>query len=203
MRETGLKEAKAQLRAQYKEWRQQLEPSVKKQMDDCIRGRILRLSAYQKTETVLCYVSTDREIDTRALIPRMIADGKRVAVPRCAAGQPEIAFYYIDSLDDLSAGAYAILEPPPDPARLFFTFPMESVTNHSAFSGEAICLVPGLCFDRHGYRLGYGKGYYDRFLSVFTGAKLGLCYADYLVDELPHGRFDCCVDTVITDTISR
>ena len=65
--------------------------------------------------------------------------------------------------------------------------------------GQALCLVPGLCFDGKGYRLGYGKGYYDRFLAKFRGATLGLCYNDFLQDCLPVGDYDLPVQQIATE----
>jgi len=167
--------------------RKSLDPEVKRQMDARIRERVLRLGSYKNAHTVLCYVSTALEIDTRLLMRQMLDDGKRVAVPCCVPDTPEIIFYFINSMDDLRPGTYSILEPDPlscspcDPAL------------------DALCLVPGLSFDDQGYRLGYGKGYYDRFLASFTGLAIGLCYFRDLTRKLPRGRFDFPVHTMVTE----
>jgi len=60
-------------------------------------------------------------------------------------------------------------------------------------------LVPCLAYDSYGYRIGYGKGYYDRFLSAFEGTKIGLCYSDFKLDKLPRGKYDVKLDVIITE----
>jgi len=59
--------------------------------------------------------------------------------------------------------------------------------------------LPAIIYDKKGYRLGYGKGYYDRFLSSVKGTKAGLIYSDFIIDEIPHGRYDLRADVVITE----
>ena len=95
-------------------------------------------------------------------------------------------FKVVKELDCLSAGSYSIPEPPVD---------AETVTDLSG----TVCLVPGLVFDKAGYRVGYGKGYYDRFLSTYPGTKLGIVYSDFILDRVPRGRFDRRVDTLVTE----
>ena len=62
-----------------------------------------------------------------------------------------------------------------------------------------VCFVPGLVYDKAGYRLGYGKGFYDRYLSSFTGCTIGVVYSDYILPEVPRGRFDMSVDILLTE----
>lgn len=64
---------------------------------------------------------------------------------------------------------------------------------------DSVCLVPGLAFDREGYRIGFGKGYYDRFLLNFSGLTVGMCYNKCIEDNLPRGYYDCPVDILITE----
>ena len=66
-------------------------------------------------------------------------------------------------------------------------------------SGSAVCFVPGLLYDKAGFRLGYGKGFYDRYLSSFSGCKIGVIYSDYILPVVPRGRFDVSVDTLLTE----
>ncbi len=63
----------------------------------------------------------------------------------------------------------------------------------------SICIVPAFMFDKNGYRLGYGKGYYDRYLSRYEGTTIGICYSENLQTELFHGKYDRSVDLVVTD----
>ena len=178
---------KAALRQQCKQRRLEMSPEKKLQLDRDIYKRILKLNQYKNCKTLLTYVSTPIEVDTRALILDALQQGKRVAVPRCVPGTRNMEFYYIRSLQELKPGAFSVDEP--DPAHC------ELVTD---FRGS-ICIVPGLCFDRSGYRLGYGKGYYDRFLCGYSGLTVGICYTNCMKNKLVTGRFDRQSDIVITE----
>ena len=186
-----IREYKKNLRLKYRQYRTQLTPEEKQALDEGVLARILRLTQYQRAGLVLTYVSTDIEVDTRRLIQQALNDGKRVAVPRCVPGTRNMEFYEIFSTDDLSPGTFGVYEPTPDPERLI------------AHDCGGICFVPGFCFDRAGFRLGYGKGYYDRFLSDYNGVKAGICYAACIRGSLFHGRYDCSVDLVITEQFTR
>ena len=100
-------------------------------------------------------------------------------------------FYYIRGLEELEPGTFGVLEPVPG----------RSVRMTDFSSG--LCLVPALCYDWRGYRLGYGKGYYDRFLAGFGGHMIGVCYSDCIRRKLPHGRFDRPVELLVTDRYLR
>lgn len=191
MQVTDIRPIKQELRAKYKAWRRELPPAQKASMDRRIADQVRRLWQYKKCDTVLCYVSTAIEVDTFAIIRRAFEDGKRVAVPRCIPGSCRMECYYIDSLEELTPGTFGVLEPSPDPGKL--------VTDLS----HGLCLVPALCYDLDGYRLGYGKGYYDRYLAGFGGSLVGLCYSDCIEKHLPHGRYDRPVETLVTEHYIR
>ncbi len=182
---------KSQLREKYKQMRRDLPPEVKAEKDRKIAERVFRLWQYRQNSILLTYVSTDIEVDTRSIICRALKDGKKVAVPRCVPGTRAMEFYYIDSMDDLEPGAFGVLEPRPDPAKLFTDF------------SQGICLVPAFSYDWNGFRLGYGKGYYDRFLSRFEGNMIGICYSECIRPSLPHGRYDRAVELLVTDRFLR
>ena len=97
-----------------------------------------------------------------------------------------MTFHYVTSLSELSPGRYGILAPPEENA-IYTPIP------------TTLCLVPGMVFDRHGYRIGYGGGYYDRFLRDFDGSAVGLVYRDHLLPSLPHGRYDLAVSALVTE----
>ncbi len=100
-------------------------------------------------------------------------------------------FYYIRSRNELAPGCFGVLEPNPDMATLWQ--PEEG----------GLCLVPALCYDLRGYRLGYGKGYYDRFLAGFNGTAAGICYSNCIARRLPHGWFDRSAEIVVTENYIR
>ncbi len=188
---TDIRPIKSQLREKYKQMRRDLTPDAKAEKDSKIAQRIYRLWQYRQNDTVLTYVSTAIEVDTHAIIEQALLDGKKVAVPRCVPDTRLMEFYYINGLDDLQPGSFGVLEPLPNPEKL--------VTDFS----KGICLVPAFSYDWNGYRLGYGKGYYDRFLSRFGGDIIGVCYSECIRPSLPHGRYDRTVELLVTDRFLR
>ena len=98
-------------------------------------------------------------------------------------------FYYINSLDDVEIGAFGILEP------------KESLPKYDLEETRpSIMIIPALSYDKFGYRLGYGRGFYDRYVNRFMGIKAGVCYRAFLKNTpLPRGRFDMAVDYVVTE----
>lgn len=187
----NIKEVKINLRARYRRFRENLEIEQKRKLDSAIQARFLALPEYARADTILIYVSKPIEVDTLALIQAAFSNHKKVAVPRCVPNTYEMEFYYIESLDDLEKGAFGVLEPKPETCKLFKS------------AKKALCIVPGLSFDAQGYRLGYGKGYYDRFLNKFSGATAGICYMGCVQWNLPHGYYDRPVDVLITEKYIR
>lgn len=182
---------KNDLREQYKTFRRDMPPEIKKQHDEAIFSRVTALWQYKNNHTLLSYVSTAIEVDTFAIIRQALRDGKRVAVPRCVPGTRHMEFYYIDGVETLEPGTFGVLEPRPDKERLMTDF------------SSGLCLVPALCYDWRGFRLGYGKGYYDRFLARFGGNMIGICYHECVQRRLPHGKYDRPVELLVTDRYLR
>jgi 5-formyltetrahydrofolate cyclo-ligase len=178
---------KKKLRAQMKNLRSEFSAEERQNMNNNILQNILSLDEYKKADTLLSYVSLRNEVDTFCLIKSALASGKKVAVPRCVDGEHIIHFYYINSIDELQVGSYGILEPAPDEKKMFK-------------GNDGLCILPGLSFDRRGTRLGYGGGYYDRFLQKFKGVTAGLCFSPALSKiDLPTGYFDVPVKIIVTD----
>lgn len=189
---TDIREYKKELRAQCKAVRNDMPPDVKKKRDSGILERITASSAYKQASIILTYVSTDIEVDTSALILRALEDKKRVAVPRCIDGTRDMDFYFIKDMSDLEKGSFGVMEPVP--ARCVKAYAFET----------ALCIIPGLAFDMAGFRLGYGKGYYDRFLSAHPRlVKMGICYCACTCNELIHGRYDIGADYLVTEKYLR
>lgn len=183
----SIKEQKKQLRIKHKGIRLGFKEAEKKSLDNSLAKQFLSLEEYKDCETLFAFVSSPIEVDTIGIINHAFADGKKVAVPKCSNLSGDMDFYYIASLSELKEGAYGILEP-------------DSESTTPAISTDKdLCLVPGLSFDPKGYRLGFGKGYYDRFLADFKGTTAGLCYTANLEKELPIDEYDIPVDIVITD----
>lgn len=139
----------------------------------------------EKASSVFIYVSTEIEVDTRAVIDFCLKSGIPVACP--VSGDTLLEFFYIRNTDDLALGRYNILEP--------------MNRKEPALADEnTLCVVPALCTDGQGLRLGYGKGYYDRFLSSFQGKSVIICYSDF-VQKVPTEPHDKRADFTITDNI--
>lgn len=184
---TDIRAYKTSLRHKYKTIRREMAPTVKDQHDAAIRRRLQGLYQYKNAGTLLTFVSLPIEVDTKQLITEALEQGKRVAVPRCIDGTCEMEFYIIRTLEELTPRTFHVLEP--DPQRC------ERLTDFS----ESLAVVPGLSFDQLGYRLGYGKGYYDRFLSRYDGPKVGVVYTTCMTQRLVHGRYDVAVDLIVTE----
>lgn len=188
---TDIRPIKKELRAKYRALREAITPDVKNERDAAIANQVRRLWQYQRNDVLLVYVSTAIEVDTHRIIRQALSDDKIVAVPRCVPGTRNMEFYRIHALEDLKPGAFGVLEPEQEPHNLM---PEDTV---------GLCLVPAFSYDWSGFRLGYGKGYYDRFLSNFQGNMVGLCYSNCVQRSLPHGRYDRPVELLVTEKYLR
>lgn len=186
MRPIDIRGYKQDLRERSKERRKNMDAGEKQTLDRAVAENVRRLKEYRPAKTLLVYMSTPIEVDTVEIIKNAWADGKRVAVPRCIPDTRNMEFHYIENLECLSVGSFSVMEPDPS---------LPIVTD---FSG-CLMIVPGMHFDMKGYRLGYGKGYYDRYMVRFTGVSAGICYSNELKPFLYHGRYDRHVDVVVTD----
>ena len=152
-----------------------------------IEKQVLALPEYLQADRLLLYLSAGSEVDTWGLLEKALCQGKAVFAPRCLDGEGRMAFYRVRSREELKKGRFGIWEPDPSVCP-----PLEE-------PGGALCLVPGLAFDRAGYRLGYGKGYYDRFLAAHAVEAVGLCYGELLLPRLPRQPLDRRVGRRVTE----
>lgn len=177
---------KRELRKQMKELRLSLDKDIRLAFDKEIYDKIYEL--IKPYDTVLCYVSSGIEVDTRMLLARLFEDkNKRVLVPKCVNGTNIMHFYPVSGFDDLESGSYRIEEP------------KEGITAVSSFGDNCCCIMPALCYDERGYRVGFGKGYYDRFLSGFGGKRIGICYSLCMVDKIDNDENDIKAEIIVTD----
>ncbi|MDO5560066.1 MAG: 5-formyltetrahydrofolate cyclo-ligase [Oscillospiraceae bacterium] len=180
---------KNELRRAMKSLRHELfrNPQEKAEADKKIFTGIINSQLFIEASTVLSFVSFGDEPDTMELIKYSIAHNKRTAVPRCEK-HGIMNFFYIDDPDKLKKSSYGIPEPDYDESRL------------AADTQYAVCIVPALSFDSRGYRIGYGGGFYDRYLSRsdMTG-RIGICYSRLLCDAVPAQDHDIRVNTIITE----
>lgn len=176
---------KALLRARYRKIRGSI--NNREIAENIICDKILKSDFYNNCLSVFLYASTASEVSVDKVIADALKNGKKVALPLCADKNGNMEFYYIKSLDDIKLGMYNIREPD------------SSFCEKAHSDNRTICFVPGLCFDKKGFRLGYGKGYYDRFLGNFNGFSVGVAFDDCVTDNLPRDEFDKNVSYLITD----
>lgn len=148
---------------------------------------IAMLKEYKDADVILLYSPTRSEPDISPLADIARRDGKKVAFPISVTKDCTLDFRLISSLDELETGAYGIREPRAD-------------ADHATLSERTLCIVPALAVDTDGYRLGYGKGYYDRFLSTFEGTAVVAIHSSLVCERLPRNNTDIPVKTIITET---
>ncbi len=188
---TEIRTRKNEIRAQYKAYRAALSAEEQSARDMRICQLFLSSITYRYAKVILMYAPLDGEIDVMPIAIQALADGKTVAFPRCRTESCTMEYHVVKSIDELGSGAYGIREPQ-DSAPVWHAA-------EALAEDHPVCLVPGLVFDRAGYRVGYGKGYYDRYLNTFPGVRVGIVYADCVLGEIPRGRFDLAVDVLVTD----
>ena len=171
---------KNELRKYYKDIRDNIEDKDIK--DNKIQDKLMNNKYINDCKLILVYVSFNNEVDTINLIKYFLKD-KLIAVPRI--DNDMMNFYYIKSLSELKKGKYNILEPVTNDMVNDFT--------------SCVSITPGVCFSRDLYRIGYGKGFYDKFYSEHREIyKIGLTYDECIIDNFNIDLYDQKLDLVIT-----
>lgn len=161
-------------------------PETRRLRDRAIAEAVYALDAYQSAHTIFCYCATEEEIATDAILSDALAHGKRVCVPRCER-PGEMTAREITDLSQLIPGKFGIREPQDDRPVI-------------APSEIDFCVVPCLCADSQGFRLGYGGGYYDRFLCQTPAFTAALCtFSRLLCTPLPREATDVPCDCIVTE----
>jgi 5-formyltetrahydrofolate cyclo-ligase len=183
--EQSLSERKAALRDRIRALRRAIPPDERVERSAAAAGRLLGVAAVADAPTILVFASFGSEISTSDIVDRLLSAGSRVLLPYVAGTDMLVA--ELRPGDRLVETEYGPREPPSrvavEPAQV-----------------DAV-VVPGLAFDRQGHRLGYGGGYFDRFLALLSpkAPRVGLCFDEQLVEGVPHGPHDQRVDLVVTD----
>ena len=178
-------EDKSALRRRMKAAREGWEAEYRQKADAAIARHVLASEVWRAAGTVFAYVSVGCEVDTRALIEAALREGKRVCAPRCL-GKGRMEARAVESLEALVPAAHGLLEPAEGAAIV----PPEEI---------GLTIAPCLAADRSGHRLGYGGGYYDRFLESAAKPSICLCRRRALLDGVPHAEHDATVDAVATE----
>lgn len=182
---------KGSLREGYIGARSRIQTSTKEGLDERIKANLESFDIYSNAELLLAYVSSEGEVDTRAIIQDKLDAGGRVALPCFDESTRTLSFYEISSLDGLVEGHRGVLEPDASEGEPLTPFDLEG----------SVCLVPGLVFDAQGHRVGYGGGYYETFLPFYPGDKIAIARTTQLSSNpLPAEDGDTAVDFIVTDS---
>ncbi|WP_313152155.1 5-formyltetrahydrofolate cyclo-ligase [Lacrimispora sp.] len=181
----NLKEQKQELRREIKERISLLSSRYCEQADQKIFDFAASLPEYMSSETIFCYVGTINEINTVPIINDAMRKGKRVGIPKCVdKGIMEV--YHIKTLENLKYSSYGILEPSTD----LDLIPPSEID---------IAFIPCLACSTDCRRLGYGGGYYDRYLEFTKFPRAALCRGKLLTEQIPVDQHDQIMDFVISE----
>ncbi|GGA32094.1 5-formyltetrahydrofolate cyclo-ligase [Psychrobacillus lasiicapitis] len=152
-----------------------------------IKNRLLIEESVLHASIIGITISAFPEVNTEGIIKRVWEIGKTVVVPKCNPKDRSMTFYKIDSYDQLETVYMKLLEPNPD------------LTVGVLSEDIDLLIVPGVVYSKTGYRIGYGGGYYDRFLTNYTGQTISLAFDFQIVDQVETEMFDIPVDKIITN----
>lgn len=182
MRCTSITEQKAALRPRVKARTAEIPENLRRAQEKALFKAFLGLDSVKNARTVMVFWGVGEEPDTVGLISALLAYGKKVALPRCLPGRKMEARLYRGGR--LVRSQYGIPEPGED-------CPL-------AHKAEIdVVLVPALCYDPKGFRLGRGAGYYDRWLADYAGTTVGMCYKEVLQQEVPREEHDLPVKILL------
>ena len=179
------RELKRVIRKENKQKRAEMPKDIKAEKDAVICDYIISSMSFKYADVILMFCPTNEEINILPVFEAAKKEGKRVAFPKCFAGGV-MKFYYVDDLSLLVEGKYGIKAPEEG----------EEFTS----SLHPLCIVPSLAATKKGTRLGYGGGFYDRFLHKFEGISMCVQYDEFLAEDLPQEkRYDKKFDVLVTE----
>ena len=147
-----------------------------------VQEQVIKSKEFKQAKVIGAYFALGSEVNTDLIIEQARTLGKTIALPRVEGD--EVSFYKVSSLEFLVKGRFGIMEPLP----------------YHRLDKMDLIMVPGIAFDKKGYRLGYGKGYYDRYLSnLKPHFSIGLAYSTQLISILPHEYHDEKLHAIATE----
>lgn len=176
---------KSEIRTLMKEKRKSMTNQEVSRFSILAAQRFISSEIYKTANTVMLYFPLGNETDTSYILENIFKDGKRAVLPVSDIKTGKIVPSIIKKDTEMAEGAYGIKEP----KNIISVNPEEIDT----------VIVPGIAFDKNGVRVGFGKGYYDRFLSGIKAKKAGFCYHYQVTDKITADSFDINMDYIITD----
>lgn len=172
---------KSEMRRFIKNLRREITDEKITEISNQIYENLIDLDLYKNAKSIFIYLSMDKEIDTSKIINHALANGKKVYVPYLE--NKNMSLRRLRSLDDLTEGAFGI----------------KTSKNEESITNPDLSLVPGLSFDKNKNRLGYGGGYYDKYLANNQTISIGL-FADVARSfEVPTDETDISLDYILTE----
>lgn len=179
---------KGQIRKDIQEKLQAVPKDVLKKWASEIAKNLYNTDDWKRADTIAITISRGTEVDTKVIIEKGWEQGKVIVVPKCEPTTKGMTFRVLESFDQLEVVYYGLLEP------------KENETKAVSSCEINLILVPGLAYNQKGYRIGFGGGYYDRFLSKYDGRTAALAFQEIqLVEELPLEEYDIPVNMIITN----
>lgn len=181
--------SKDELRREMRKKKRMMQPEEIKTKSSKILDALQQMPQWNTKEVLYLYVSYNQEVQTGEIMEQWLREGKRLAAPKVTG--PEIKFYFVESREQLQPGYQGILEP---------------VTEDCADGREGWMLLPGLAFDENMHRMGYGGGFYDRYLNKWNDTdiyKVALAYEFQVVSQIPTEPHDCLMDAIVTECAIR
>src|SRR5699024_694729 len=159
----------------------------RKKIEKNMLNHLIHTTAWENAQTIGITISKGFEWDTTAIIEKAWEQNKIICAPKCYPTKRKLVFYRLHSFEDLEVVYYNLKEPKP-------------IEENKVEKGNLdMVIVPGLLFDKSGFRIGFGGGYYDRFLTDYRGKTVALTCSQLLTDNIPKESHDIAVQQIITE----
>ncbi|WP_018661508.1 5-formyltetrahydrofolate cyclo-ligase [Heyndrickxia acidiproducens] len=178
---------KNQLRKQIKAMLSEMPRSEYESRSLALAGRLFASSAWQEADTVALTIPRFPEVDTIPMIKRGWGEGKRICVPKCIPAPKQLVFRELRSFDELETVYFGLSEP------------IVEKTEEVAKDEIDLMVVPGLGYTKNGFRLGYGGGYYDRYLADFAGETVALAFKEQMIADFAVESHDIPIGSIVTE----
>ncbi|EOV9526319.1 5-formyltetrahydrofolate cyclo-ligase [Bacillus cytotoxicus] len=182
-----MNEEKIQLRKRMLKHMHSMTQEQRKALSEQIADSLYEQREWKEAETIGITLSMDHEVNTYVIIEKAWQEGKKVVVPKCNRKTRTMTFREIMNWDQLETVYMNLREPIP------------TVTKEVKVNEIDLLFVPGIAYTRRGERIGYGGGYYDRYLATYEGARVSLAFDFQIVDDIPIEPFDQNVEKIITE----
>jgi len=177
---------KKELRKKFKDLREALSEKEWFEYSKRICENLIASFFFKNSQTIAFYYPVNKEVDLTIAIEEALKQGKEIFLPKTHLKEKRLSFHKVTDLGKLSPGVFGILEPP---------------SNNPSIEACALdlVLVPGLAFDLRKFRLGYGGGFYDRFLRETRALKIGIAFSFQIIEKLPQDPWDEKMDYILTE----